>query len=103
MKDINRKLLDGASRAMFNSNYLDMDAFMHVVELVIEDEIREKQERYKLGETTADMVQTLRKLIPNDVGARRRTDEEIRRMYQTTGVESTQNVTCETNEETNLK
>ena len=38
MKDINRKLLDGASRAM-NSNYLDMDAFMHAVELVVEDEL----------------------------------------------------------------
>lgn len=103
MKDINRKLLDGASRAMFNSNYLDMDAFMHVIELVVEDETRERQEHYKLGETTADMIQSVRKLIPNYVGARRRTDEEIRRMFQTTGVESTQNVTCETNEETNLK
>lgn len=103
MKAINRKLLDGVSKTMFNSNNLDMDTFLHTVELVVEDEIRERQDRYKLGETTADMFQSVRKLNPNDVGARRRTDEEIRRMFQTTGVESTQNVTCETNEETNLK
>ena len=68
MKDINRKLLEGVSKTMFNCNYLDMDAFMHSIELVIEDEIKERQERYKLGETTADMIQSLHK-IQNDVKA----------------------------------
>lgn len=100
MKGINKKLLEGVSKTMFNSNCLDMDTFLHTVELVIEDEIRERQEHYKLGETTADMIQSVRKLIPNDVGARRRTDEEIRRAIS---VESTQDVTCATNEEINLK
>lgn len=103
MKAINKELLEGMSKAMLCSNHLEMDTFFHAVELVVEDEVRERQERYKLGETTADMIQSVRKLIPNDVEASRRTDEEIRRMCQTMGVESTQNVTCEMNEETNLK
>lgn len=60
MKNINKKLLEGVSKTMFNSNNLDMDAFMHAVELVVEDEIKEKQERYKLGETTADMIASVR-------------------------------------------
>lgn len=78
MKDINKKLLDGVSKTMFNSNCLDMDTFLHTVELVVEDEIRERQEHYKLGETTADMIQSVR-------------------------LGHFDNVTCETNEETNLK
>lgn len=103
MKAINKELLEGMSKAMLCSNYLEMDTFFHAVELVVEDEVREIQERYKLGETTADMIQSVRKFVPNDIGASRRTDEEIRRMFQTTDVESTQNVTCATNEEINLK
>lgn len=66
MKSINRELLNGMSKAMLCSNYLEMDTFFHAVELVVEDEVRERQEHYKLGETTADMIQSSHK-IPNDV------------------------------------
>ncbi|MBO4531460.1 MAG: hypothetical protein J5767_12585 [Paludibacteraceae bacterium] len=66
MKAINKELLEGMSKAMLCSNYLEIDTFFHVVELVVEDEIKERQEHYKLGETTADMIQSLHKML-NDV------------------------------------
>lgn len=104
MKDINRKLLDGASRAMFNSNYLDMDAFMHAVELVVEDELRlyKDIEKMKNQPIHKEPITTIPEWERYRI-ERKTTDEEIRRMYQTTGVESTQNVTCATNEEINSK
>lgn len=38
MKEINERTIKSASKVMLNSSDMDMDVYLHIVELVIEDE-----------------------------------------------------------------
>lgn len=38
MKEINKRTIKSASKVMLNSSDMDMDVYLHIVELVIEDE-----------------------------------------------------------------
>lgn len=85
MKEINERTIKSASKVMLNSADMDMDVYLHIVELVIEDE------KHNNHVTTFNENDVHFRQWENDL---KRSLDYIRKESKTNGIDETMPITC---------